>query len=160
MTSTDQNLNTSAISDRFAILDLTARLGLLVDVRDWAALGQLFTNPVTIDYTTLNGGEPQLLDPGDLIDGWRRMLTPLKATQHLIASQVIDIDGDTAHCTANVQATHVLDNASGGSTWTVAGRYDYELARTGVGAGWQISALTLTVEWATGNQHIMTLAGQ
>lgn len=69
---------------------------------------------------------------------------------------MITIDGDEATCSANVQGTHVLTNATGDSHWTVGGRYDFRLARTT--AGWRISALTLTVQWARGNQHIMALA--
>jgi hypothetical protein len=66
------------------------------------------------------------------------------------------LDGDQATCGAAVQGTHVLGNASGGPIWTVGGRYDFGLVRTA--AGWRIRALTLTVQWATGNQHVMQLA--
>ena len=47
---------TTATKDRLAILDLTARLALLVDARDWDALEGLFTNPVHSDRTSLFGG--------------------------------------------------------------------------------------------------------
>ncbi|HLI00115.1 MAG TPA: nuclear transport factor 2 family protein [Acidimicrobiales bacterium] len=146
------------VADRLAILELTANLGLLVDAREWAEIEALFTDPVVIDYTSLNGGEPQTLHPAEVVGGWQRMLDHLDATQHLIANQVIELDGDRASCGANVQGTHVLANASGGPLWTVGGRYDYKLARTA--DGWRITGLTLTVRWATGNQHIMTLAAE
>jgi hypothetical protein len=143
-------------ADRFDILDLTAKLGLLVDSREWHALERLFTDPVDVDYTSLNGGQPQTMSPAELVGGWAGTLDHLQATQHLIAGQVIRLDGDRATCAAKVQGTHVLPNASGGPMWTVGGRYDYRLIR---GAdGWRIAGLTLTVEWATGNQHIMQLA--
>lgn len=148
--------------DRNAILDVTAKLGLLVDAREWGALEGLFTDPVEIDYTSLNGGDPATLPPADVVAGWRGVLDNLTATQHLIAGQVIDTtnvaDRGEATCAANVQATHVLDNATGGPIWTVGGRYDYRLRRTG--EKWLISALKLTVLWAGGNQHIMILAGR
>lgn len=145
-----------ALADKLEILEVTASLGLLADARDWDGLEQIFTDPVDVDYTSLNGGEPQVLAPAVLVGGWRAVLSNLRATQHLIAGQVIAIDGDRATCAANVQGTHVLPNASGGPVWTVGGRYDYRLTRTA--AGWRISALTLTVQWADGNQHIMQLA--
>ena len=47
-------------------------------------------------------------------------------------------------------------NASGGPIWTVAGRYDFALHRSP--DAWRIAGLTLTVQWATGNQQIMQLA--
>lgn len=145
------------LADRLEILELTSSMGLLVDARDWDALERLFTDPVDVDYTSLSGGDPQTMSPAELIGGWRRVLEHLDATQHLIAGQVVAIDGDRASCAANVQGTHVLATATGGPIWTVAGRYDFAITRTH--AGWRISALTLTVQWATGNQHIMQLAG-
>lgn len=63
--------------------------------------------------------------------------------------------GDDATCAANVTATHVRPNASGGPHWTVAGRYDVRLVRAGPDAAWRIAGLALTVRWASGNQAIM-----
>jgi hypothetical protein len=145
------------LQDRLDILELTGRLGLMVDARDWAALADLFTDPVEVDYTSLNGGTPQNLKPADLLGGWRQVLDHLDGTQHLIAGQVTSLDGDHATCAATVQGTHVPTNATGGPIWTVGGRYDFGLLRTP--PGWRIAALTLTVHWATGNQHIMQIAG-
>jgi hypothetical protein len=145
------------LADRFEILELTSDMGLLVDARKWDSLEQLFIDPVNVDYTSLNGGEPQTIAPAELITGWRQVLDHLEATQHLIAGQVIVLDGDHATCAANVQGTHVLTNPSGGPIWTIGGRYDFGLKRTP--DGWRIRALTLSVRWATGNQHIMQLAG-
>jgi hypothetical protein len=79
--------------DRLAILELTSRLGLLADERDWAALEQIFTDPVEVDYTSLNGGQPQAVRPAELVGGWREALGGLQATHHLIAGQVITLDG-------------------------------------------------------------------
>jgi hypothetical protein len=55
-----------------------------------------------------------------------------------------------------MQGMHVLANASGGSQWVVAGRHDYQFKRTA--DGWRIAAITFTVQWASGNEHILTLA--
>ncbi|HZP14955.1 MAG TPA: nuclear transport factor 2 family protein [Nocardioides sp.] len=143
-------------ADRQQIQETASKLGLLADARDWETLRELFTDSVEIDYTSLNGGEPQTVAAPDLIEGWRQVLANLEATQHLIAGHVVTIDGDHATCAANVQATHLLGNETGGPIWTVAGRYDYRFERTP--PGWRISGLTLTVQWATGNQHIMQLA--
>jgi hypothetical protein len=146
-----------SLADRLEILEVTSRMGLLVDAREWDSLQALFTDPVWVDYTSLNGGAPESVAPRDLIAGWRGVLERLEATQHLIAGQTIELDGDTASCAANVQGTHVMPNRSGGSLWTVGGRYDFELTRTP--DGWRIKALRLTVRWATGNQQIMQAAG-
>jgi ketosteroid isomerase-like protein len=130
------------MSDRDEIIELTSNLGLLVDASDWPAVRALFSDPVEVDYTSLNGGEPQTVAPADLVGGWAEMLDRLEATQHLIANQVVVIDGDAARAAANVTATHV---APGGSQWVVGGRYDFGVRRAS--DGWRIAALTLTVAW-------------
>jgi ketosteroid isomerase-like protein len=156
MTLSEAPSSVAALADRLDILELTTRLGLLVDAREWDALARLFADPVAVDYTSLDGGDPQTLRPAELIDGWRSVLEHLDRTQHLIAGQVIALDGDRATCAASVQATHVLATDTGGSAWVVGGRYDLGLTRTS--EGWRIAALTLTVQWATGNRHLMTIA--
>ena len=156
MTTTTSDPTTTETEDRLAILELIARLGLLVDARDWNALEGLFTNPVYSDRTSLFGGEPETLSPGELVGGLRQVLGNLDATHHLITNQVISLDGDQATSAANMQGTHVLANASGGPVWIAAGRHDYQLKRTA--DGWRIAGLTFTVQWASGNEHILTLA--
>ena len=70
--------------------------------------------------------------------------------------RLISVDGAEATCTANMQGTHVLANASGGPMWTVGGRHVYQLQRNE--GGWRISGLTFTLQWATGNMNVLTLA--
>lgn len=150
-------LSTSAsIADRLQITETASNLGLLVDERAWEALQALFLDTVEVDYTSLNGGQPMTVPPSELIAGWRQNLDHLDATQHHIANHVVTINGDQATCSANVIGTHVMANPTGEPIWTVGGRYDIGLRRS---AGrWRICALTLTVQWATGNQYIMTMA--
>ena len=40
--------------------------------------------------------------------------------------------------------------------WTVGGRHVYQLKRNP--GGWRISGLTFTLQWATGNMNVLTLA--
>ena len=88
------------------------------------------------------------------IDG--RDWDTLGQVHHRITNQVISLDGDQATCEANMQGIHVLANASGGPMWTVGGRHDYQLTRTP--GGWRIAGLTFTLQWASGNMNVLTLA--
>ena len=133
------------MTDRDELAELVSNLGLLVDAREWAALEALFCEQVDVDYTSLNGGEPERAAAADLVGGWRAFLGTLQATQHLIANHVVTLDGDEARVAANVTATHV---AAGDGHWVVGGRYDVRARRTD--AGWRVAALTLTVRWQTG----------
>jgi len=141
------------MTDRDEIAELTSKLGLLVDARDWDAAEALFCPRVDLDYTSLNGGEPATLAAGEVVSAWRENLSRLESTHHLIANLVIAIEADEATVAANVTGTHVGDAAAGDRLWTVGGRYDLRVRREP--AGWRIAALTLTVRWATGNQAIM-----
>ena len=141
------------MTDRDEIAELASKLGLLVDARDWRAAEALFCEQVDLDYTSLNGGEPQRLSPAEIVSAWKQHLGPLEATQHLIANHVVVIEGDEGTAAANVTGTHVGAGATGDALWTVGGRYDLRVRREA--EGWRIAALTLTLRWATGNQAIM-----
>jgi hypothetical protein len=156
MSTTTPELATTEMQDRLEIMELIARLGLFADARDWAGLEQLFSDPVYSDRTSLFGGEPQSNTPAELVAGLQYVLGKLDTTHHLISCQVINLNGDEATSAANMQGTHVLANPSGGSQWVVAGRHDYQLKRTA--DGWKIAGITFTLQWASGNQHILTLA--
>jgi SnoaL-like domain len=46
------------LEDRLAIIELIGRLSLAIDAKDWDAMGQLFTDTVYHDRTSLTGGKP------------------------------------------------------------------------------------------------------
>jgi SnoaL-like domain len=156
MTTTTSNSDVAELKDRLAILELIGRLSLTIDARDWDTLGQLFTDTVYHDRTSLTGGEPTNLPVAEFVEGWRQTLQGMDAVHHQITNHVISLDGDEATCAANMQGTHVLANASGGPMWTVGGRHDYQLKRTT--DGWRIAGFTFTLQWATGNMNIVMLA--
>ena len=109
-------------------------------------------------YTSLNGGQPATLPRQQIIDAWAGVLGRLDATQHLVANHLVTVDGDSATCTAAFQATHLLATPHGGPIWTLGGHYRFQLARTM--DGWRITGVQMVADWATGNQHIMTLAAE
>jgi hypothetical protein len=156
MTTTTSDSITAELADRLAIQDLIGRLVLLLDARDWNALENLFTDTVYNDRTSLTGGEPETLGVVEFVGGWRYLMENLDAVHHLVTGHVINLEGDRATCSANMQGTHVLANPSGGPMWTVGGRHDYQLTRTP--DGWRISGITFTIQWATGNQNILALS--
>jgi hypothetical protein len=144
--------------DRAAVTDLVTRMGWCLDRRDWDGLKALFTERVYTDYTALWGGTPQEATVDELLatdkqGSWRRTMDGLDATQHLITSILVDLDGDEARATANVVGVHRLVNAHGSPLWTVGGTYDFRLARTD--HGWRIRAITQGITWVDGNQQVL-----
>jgi len=153
------------LSDRAEITDACTRMAWLADRRDWSALRDVFDDQVDLDYTSLTGADPALLTAQQVVDGWAAGLGGLAATQHLVANHLVAVRrqaeggaqvGDTAVCTAAFQATHLLPNATGGPIWTLGGHYRHTLRRTTT--GWRITSVTMTADWAAGNQQIMTSA--
>ncbi|MDQ3090477.1 MAG: nuclear transport factor 2 family protein [Actinomycetota bacterium] len=141
---------------RLEIVEACTRMAHHADRREWDELVAVFAEEIRVDYTSLQGGDPVTVTGEQLVDGWRQALGGLAATQHLIANHLVDADGDLAVCAADFQATHVLPNAQGDPTWTLGGRYRFELRR--LEGAWRIAGLTMTTVWAAGNQQIMSLA--
>jgi len=131
-------------------------MAVYADQRRWDDLAGIFAEHIDLDYTSLTGGEPGPVPRAGLIAGWRDQLGGLDATQHLIADFLVTTAGDEATVTAGFQATHLLDNPHGERLWVLGGDYRFGLSREA--GAWRITALTMTARWATGNQHIMTLA--
>ena len=146
--------------DRVAVADTVTRMAWYLDRRDWDGLAGLFTERVYTDYTSLWGGTPLEATVEELLStdrqgSWRRTMDGLEATQHLVTNILVELDGDEARATANVVGHHRLTNPHGSPLWTVGGTYDFRLVRAD---RWRIRAITMTITWAQGNQHVLALA--
>jgi hypothetical protein len=128
----------------------------LADRREWPELTSVFDDKVLVDYTSLNGGAPVTLTPAEIVAAWAASLGNFDATQHMMTSHLVNVDGDAAVCTANFQTVHRLANPHGSPLWTLGGIYRFELVRTS--DGWKIRALKMTVLWADGNKDLMNMA--
>jgi hypothetical protein len=137
--------------DRATAIDVTSRMGWFTDRKEWAALADVFAPKVTVDYTSLQGGEPAVVSGPDLVAGWKASLDHLAVTQHLLTNHLVTVVGDTAEVLASFQATHAADPADG-RRWVLGGDYRFELTRTP--QGWRISALTMTARWQTGDPAV------
>jgi hypothetical protein len=148
------------MDDRLAILELTAAMSAHVDTRDWLALEALFAETVTVDYTSLWGGEPSTMKAAELMAGWKGLVPGFTRTQHTIGIPSIVIDGDKAQANAPVIGHHFIDDPAppGGSNWVVGGRYLWDLKKD---AGrWRIAKLTLGSAWQEGNPDLPKLAAE
>lgn len=140
---------------RELVMETTTKVTWYVDLRRWDEIADLFTDTVTVDYTSLNGGEPTVVNSADQVRGWRAGLGHLDATQHVISNHLVDVDevARTATATAHFVATHLLRDSVGSSRWTLGGHYHWALRE--LDGRWRITSMTMTVIWADGNQAIM-----
>jgi hypothetical protein len=143
--------------DRADISDVQLRYATGVDMRDWPLYRSCFTADLETDFTSAMGGEPQRMKADHWVETARRVISGLKATQHMITNHVITFQSDDeATCVAYVQARHHLPNVTGESDQTMFGYYTNRFVRTA--DGWKIRACKLTVTWNTGNWHVFDLA--
>lgn len=136
-----------AEADRRAIIDLTINYCWTIDTHDWETLREIFLP----NATALLGDERDGID--SIIARISGALSPLDASQHIVANHQVKVHGDTATSRCYFQAQHVRRSADGGANYIVAGRYQDRLVRTD--AGWRIERRDLCVDWTDGNVRVV-----
>jgi SnoaL-like domain len=137
--------------------ETVVRLFVYADRRDWDALRGVLDEAVTVDWTSLNGGEPMRLSADELVAGWKEALGGFRATQHLVGNVLVEERGEEhATVTCYGHATHLLPDDLGDSRWIVGGHYELELTRRN--GDWRIGAATFTATWGAGNKELLGLA--
>lgn len=106
--------------DRADVIDTATRLMWYLDTRDWATFPMVFADEVTLDYSSIWGGEPSTVSRAQIHADWSTLLGRFDATQHLLGNHLVTVDGDHAVLTAVFQATHILTNPFGSPRWTMA----------------------------------------
>jgi len=142
-----------SFDDRTAIVETLTKQAVFADRREWDALvEEVFAPKVTLDYTSLNGGEPAIVAATDIVSGWSSFFERFAVTQHLITNHLVSISGDEAMATADFQATHVAAPPDE-RRWVLGGDYRWTLEQTD--AGWRVTAITMTVRWETGDRSLI-----
>lgn len=136
-----------ALADERAVINLAARYCWALDTHDFAELRKVFTPDA---FAFLGGTECDGIDA--IIERVSSALTRLDASQHLVGSHVVTLDGDKATHKCYLQAQHVLHGTEGGDLWMVAGMYDDRAVRTE--EGWRIERRVLSRIWTSGNPDV------
>jgi SnoaL-like domain len=138
------------LCDRAAVTELLDEYARLFDDRDFSvALPSLVTNDARIE---LPPGEHRGIDGMD--DFHSQTMSPFGPTQHIFASHLIDLDGDSANFRANAHITHVLPPSGTlehhtDNLFVVGAILTGEAVRTA--AGWRIREATLEAIWRQGD---------
>jgi len=143
-------------TDKTDISDCVTTMLHAVDVLDWIGVRAAFADHVTVDYTSLFGGEPAFLPTDELISSWRGLLPGFDATQHLIGPVVSSVSGDNAKAETGVRGYHRLAGEKCGDMWMVAGHYAFDLRREF--ETWRITAMTLIAYYQEGNLELPRVA--
>lgn len=89
------------------------RLVHSVDRLDWRGARETFADELTVDYTSLSGGEVERLPADDLLSRWRELLPGFDATQHLLGPVRVTAGADEARVDAHVRGYHHLAGPTG-----------------------------------------------
>lgn len=132
---------------RTEVVETCTRMAVHADRREWALLRGLFAERCTSTTQVSTAASPSSSLLQEIVDAWSATLGGYDATQHLIANQLVQVDGDRAVRTASFQATHRLATPHGSSLWTLGGDYRWGLERTG--GRWLIDSVVMTATWGT-----------
>jgi ketosteroid isomerase-like protein len=139
---------TTELHDRADIGDRIARLAHAQDEKDWDAVRAAYREDAVYMHP---GGRLEGADA--ILDRTKRALQSLDASQHLIGSVTVEVDGDMASSLAYFQAQHVRTDTPGGELYTIGGSYSDEWVRTA--EGWRIATRTQTYHWRSGNRAVV-----
>lgn len=137
-----------------AITNIVESVAVLADNRNFTALEQLFADEVMVDYTSLQGGDPELKSPQTLMTEWAGLLPGFDLTRHNVSNVQVAISHPRAVATAEV----VADHYAGDLHWQVSGNYRYELAKSG--DQWHITAVTFDRTGEAGTRDIFEIAAE
>ena len=152
------------LTDEQQVLNAINNVGYYADQGDWDQVAaQFHPEGAVLDYTSYANASagtsaelPKLL-PSEIVGAWQTVLPGYDRSHHLMGTESVAIDGDTATTTANIYATHILEN-DGGDTWVFIGDYQHELVKTEV--GWKITFMRASLRAQLGNESLPALAAE
>ncbi|MCG8614630.1 MAG: alpha/beta fold hydrolase [Desulfobacterales bacterium] len=147
-TSMDRAMDTAQIKTTLEAM------AVLADQNRFEALEDIFADQVTVDYTSLFGGNVERVAVKDLMKRWASFLPGFEVTRHNLTNIDVRVKETTAEASADIRAEHYLD----GLFWEVSGTYTYRLTRDkGL---WKIAGLTLNFASERGTRDVLALAGE
>jgi hypothetical protein len=147
------------LQDQAELTRIPAEIEIAVDRKDWPRARSFFTDQITVDFTSLVGGEPANIPADGLISGWAGNLKGNKQSLHMRGTPLIDIKGDTATVYSNGYAYNKMPGAMDGSgdLWEVWGSYTHEFQRTE--AGWKVTSFTFNMTHEKGSMWVKATPG-
>jgi 3-phenylpropionate/cinnamic acid dioxygenase small subunit len=127
------------LHDRALIQDLLMRYGRAVDRRDVDGVAACFAADAGYDGSLGNG------TIGSMLAALRELIPRYERTMHLLGTQVIEINGDTARCETYGIVYQRLRETDGPKDLVVGVCYLDELACRE--EGWLITKRTARVDW-------------
>jgi hypothetical protein len=139
------------LHDRALIQDLLMRCGRAVDRGDLDSVAACFTPDAAYDGSLGDG------TIGGMLRALRELMPRYEKTMHLLSTQVIEIEGDTARCETYGIVYHRFRESDVPKDLVVGVCYVDELACRD--EGWMIVKRTARVDWQRRDSMPMPLEG-
>ena len=139
-----------SLLDRTEIVELLHRYATAIDDRDWARLATCFTADAVALYGPVLGRQEGI---AAIEKTCRTAIEPLDASQHLVGTHEIELDGDRARARCYVHAQHTRAGMPGGDNFVIGATYFDQLVRTP--DGWRIRERELRILWQEGNPRVL-----
>jgi len=143
-------LRVEDVAARLAVEDSVVRMFVAADERDWGTLVDCFTDPFTLDMTSMTGGSPASMTPTQVANAWSEGFKPLDHVHHQVGNFRTRVDGDRATVACYGMAFHHRAKAAGPmKTRLFVGSYELQLV---AGDGkWRISEFRFKRKFIDGN---------
>lgn len=157
------DITPDTLVDRAQMIAIADGLDAAVDAKDWATARAYFTDEITVDFTSLVGGQPATIPADALISGWSGNLTETKTSFHLRGNHQIIFNGQDdatmrSHGYAwNRMEAGALPENGADPLWEVWGIYIHDFTRTD--EGWRLDGMTFIATAERGNPYVRNTPG-
>lgn len=146
---------TISLDDRMAIITTITDIAAGADRHQWDRVRGAFADRVTLDYTSLWGGEASTQSADEVVTQWSGFLPGFDKTLHLVTNHtILEGTGTTAVAEADFQAVHSIDH----NMWILMGHYRYDLTK--VDGAWKVSRLVMTHTHESGDRGLASQAAE
>lgn len=142
-------MTSETIAARLAVEDTVVRMFVATDERDWATMEGCFTDPFTLDMTSMTGGDPATVTPRDVARAWADAFAPLDHVHHQVGNFRTEVTTAQATVSCYGVAFHHRASAIGLKSRIFVGTYELLLIPSV--HRWQISQLAFKLKFIDGN---------
>jgi len=139
------------IIEKDKVIETITNLFINTDNKDWNKVKDCLTEKVHFDMSSL-GGETTILTSQQIIDIWKKGLTPIEAVHHQAGNYKVEIKDDEATVFCYGVAFHYLKTKSGNNTRTFVGSYDFHLIK--INGKWLINKFKFNLKFIDGNLNL------
>jgi hypothetical protein len=138
---------------RCAVEDTVIRMFVATDERNWPVLESCFTNPFTLDMTSMAGGSPAAMSPRQVAAAWAEGFRRLDHVHHQVGNFQTAVQTTSAHVRCYGIAFHYRAAIStAAKSRTFVGTYEIELVPRA--AEWLIAKLKFNLKFIDGNREL------